>query len=342
MAATKASQITCKCGKPAVIFRAFEGRALCKEQFSEALERRIDRTIAEHKLLEKGDHIVVGLSGGKDSSATLYTMARVAAKRPHLNLKISAVLVDEGIGGYRDKSVPHAERFCKKMGVLLNIVSFKKHFGMTLDEMMRRVHSLKLVPEQACTYCGVFRRHLLNITAREIGATKVAVGHNLDDEAQSIMLNWIKGDMLRHARMGARTARAARTADFYQDFVPRIKPLREVPEKEVALYAILKGLDVDMHSDCPYAAGGMRFKIRDFINELEAERPGIKNSIVRTFDRLQPYIKKAVKPTKMKRCVECGEPASRVVCKVCELRKIVLLPTESVEEERIELAAAAE
>ncbi|VVB59233.1 tRNA 2-thiocytidine biosynthesis protein TtcA [uncultured archaeon] len=158
------------------------------------------------------------------------------------------------------------------------------------------------------------RRFLLNKTARNIGADVLGIGHNLDDETQAIMANYIRGDLLRGVRLGA-------NAFSVQDrrFVPRIKPLREVPEKEVALYAILKGLNPDL-AECPYAEESFRWDVRNILNELEAKYPGTKYSVLRTFDRIKPALGKAtVGDSKINTCKLCGEPASNDVCKVCEL-----------------------
>lgn len=313
----------CECGKPAIIFRAYEGRALCKAHFTGSVEKKVLATIKKHRLIARGDRIAVGLSGGKDSSLVLWLLKKL---QPRLGLKLHAILIDEGISGYRNVSIEYARRFCERLEVPLNIVSFKEKVGKTLDEVMASNPDKDI---RACTYCGVWRRDLLNKAAREIGADKIAIGHNLDDEAQSIMANWMHGDVLRAARIGAK---AAIVDD--DTLVPRIKPLREIPEKEVALYALLNRLDADFHSDCPYAPTSLRWEIREMINELEAKHPGTKYNIVRTFDKVQPAIKTSLKEIageaaaqRIGRCGRCGEATSQAMCKACELREIVKVST---------------
>lgn len=309
------------CGEDAVSYRRYEGRYLCRSHFFRATEREIARTIAMNGLIAKKDHIAVGLSGGKDSTILLYALSKIAEKRR--DMKLSAILVDEGIKGYREKSIPKARAICKKLKVKLHITSFKKEFGKTLDQIVKKNNLLKnslsarnsgTAALKACTFCGVFRRHMINKTAREIGATKVAIGHNLDDEAQAIMANYIRGDLLRGARLGAR----AYVAEA-KGFVPRIKPLRNIPEKETALYVLLKCLDVDF-GECPYASESFRWTVRDMLNDLEVKYPGTKFNIVRTYGRIQPAIQNTLGTGKIGKCEKCGEPASRKMCKVCELR----------------------
>lgn len=300
------------CEKPAVIYRRYEGRALCRRHFIHSFEKIVKRTIRENRLIDGKKHITVGLSGGKDSSALLYILHSILKDRR--NVKLSAILVNEGIKGYRTEK--HAKAICKKLKVPLHIAYFKKEWGKTLDEIVKKERKGKNQDNlKACTFCGTMRRFLINKTAREINAECVAIGHNLDDEVQAIMANYIRGDLVRGVRLGA-------NAFSIQDlrFIPRIKPLREVPEKEVAIYALLKGLNADF-GECPYAEESFRWDIRNMLNELEAKYPGTKYSVLRTFDRIKPALSKAtlVSGQKIGTCKTCGEPTSNEVCKVCEL-----------------------
>ncbi|MCK4968033.1 MAG: TIGR00269 family protein [Candidatus Aenigmarchaeota archaeon] len=300
------------CGKKAVINRVYEGRALCENHFLKSVEKSVSKTIRDNGLLKRGEHIAVGFSGGKDSSMLLYLLRKLSKAR---DLKITAILVDEGIKGYRDVSIPDAQKFCDDLDVKLHIVSFKKEIGKKLDDIVKKNKDKTL---NGCTYCGVFRRKLINEEARRIGADKVAIGHNLDDEAQSIMANYIRGDISRGSRIGAK-------AFVAQDekFVPRIKPLRDVPEKECALYCILRKFNVDF-GECPYASESFRWSVRDIVNDLEVKYPGTKFNILRTFDKIKPAIIDITKKeSKINKCTLCGEPTSRDICKACELKKLI-------------------
>lgn len=301
----------CDCGREAVIFRRFEGRALCRQHFIESVDRRIKKLIRKEKMIDDGDRIAVGLSGGKDSSLALYLLNNLSKESK--SFKVFAILVDEGVKGYRDKTIKHAKNFCKDIGVKLHIVRFKDEYGKTLDQIVKKSKgNLK-----ACTYCGVFRRDLLNKTARKLKATKLVIAHNLDDEVQSIMANYVRGDLLRAARVGAK-AYVVKDARF----IPRIKPLREIPEKETALYVLLKKFDTGFE-ECPYAMESFRWDIRDTVNDLENKFPGTKYSILRTFDRILPVLQKEFLNKKIGKCSKCGEPTSGEICKVCTLLKTV-------------------
>lgn len=293
------------CGKEAVIYRKYEGRAWCKKHFSKQLESKIKATLRKNKLVNKGDNICVALSGGKDSSLTLYLMDKFFGERP--DIELFAMAIDEGIEGYRDESIRKARELCKKLGTPFYVYSFKEEFGKSMDQILRKKDA------RACTYCGVFRRFILNKKGRELGATKMATGHNLDDEIQSVFINNLKGDINRLMRLGAKPLVVKKY------FVTRIKPLRDIPEKETALYAMLN--DIKFHeSRCPNSQDSLRFDVKKFLNGMEEKYPGTKHNIIRNFDTILPALRKYFAGRgEVKTCPKCGEPTSRDVCKVCEL-----------------------
>lgn len=294
------------CGRRAVYNRRYAGTLLCDRCMVKSVERRFRRAMGEHRLVSPGERVAVAVSGGKDSVTCMHFLADYCARK---NCELVAVTVDEGIKGYREKSLPIARENAELLGVEHFVVSFKQAFGATLDKIVKLAKRRK-TEFNPCTYCGVMRRSLLNQAARELGADKLATAHNLDDEVQAIMLNYIRADFSRLYRLGPR----------YQPregFVPRIKPLREIPEKEVALYALLKGIKVHL-GVCPYAAG-IHTEIRDFLNRLETNHPNSKFMTLRMFDRMKPHLVEAVPEFEMKKCEVCGEPTSTSICKSCEL-----------------------
>ncbi len=304
----------CACGKKAIYYRRYEGNALCSDCFIKSIEKKVKRTVRVNRLVSSGDRISVGISGGKDSATALYIMHKIVS--PRRDAELFAITVDEGIRGYRPKTIKSAKKLCKDLGIKHHVVSFKQEFGKTLDQRVREIKPGDPIKEP-CTYCGVGRRYLLNKKARELGATKICVGHNLDDEVQTIFMNYMRGDIARASRMGPITD-ASMQKSGGEMFIPRIKPLREIPERESALYAILKGLAPEW-DECPHISG-IRFDVRDFINDMENKHPGIKYTILYTFDKLLPYIRQAsIKEGKIQRCSICGEPSSREICKSCEL-----------------------
>lgn len=119
--------------------------------------------------------IAVALSGGKDSVLTLYALKNY---QNYLDFDLVAISVDEGIEGYRQHGIDAAIDNAEKLDIELIQKSFKTEEGFSLDDIYSGFKS-------ACIPCGVFRRNILNKTAYELGADKIATGHNLDDEIQS-------------------------------------------------------------------------------------------------------------------------------------------------------------
>ncbi|HDN68752.1 MAG: TIGR00269 family protein [Candidatus Methanophagaceae archaeon] len=307
------------CQKPAVVYQKYSGLHLCEEHLVEDVERRAKKEMRKRLMVERGDRIAVALSGGKDSSALLHLLKKIFKSRS--DLKFFAVAVDEGIGGkgfegFRAATLRNAEAVAKREGVPLYTFSFEQEFGFSVDEVAARGF------EQApCTFCGVLRRRILETKARELEATKVATAHNLDDEAQTVLINFVRGDWVRLARLEGGGGGKRRRAEF----VPRIKPLRSVPEKEVALYALAVGLPLVslVSAHCPYAARSFRHTAKKMLNEFERRHPGTKFSLVRGYERLSEFLPTAAaeqQPSKrLLRCVRCGEASASRICKACEI-----------------------
>ena len=283
------------CGKRAVYKQRYSGKTLCENHFVEDFERRALRTIRKYGMINKGDKIIVALSGGKDSSSLLFFLNKY---KESLGIDLIAVTIDEGIKGYRDETIKIAKELTKRLNVKHLVISFKDKFGFRIDELN----------ENHCDYCGVFRRRILNDVAKEENANKIATGHNLDDETQVILLNFIRSNIYNFIRLRKKRV---------EEFIPRIKPFMEIPEKEIVLYALINDIEIP-EIECPYVGGVLRYKIARFINELEEQTPGIKFSILRMYEKILPYIEKLDRG-KVYKCNICGNPSSRKICKGCEL-----------------------
>jgi tRNA(Ile)-lysidine synthase TilS/MesJ len=233
---------------------------LCNKHLIDDVTRKAKRDLRKYNL--SPGTIAVALSGGKDSSALLHLLHTILA--PNRKIKIVAITVDEGISGYREKTIKNASSLTDNLGVEHIVVSFKESFGRTLDNL------LETTTHPPCSICGALRKNLLNRTAKELGASYLAIGHNLDDEAQTILINHLRGDISRLVRLSH--------ARVQPGLVPRIKPLRHVPESEVAAYAGAVGLAVCPKA-CPYMNEAYRLGVRVFLREFEAAHPGTRHGI---------------------------------------------------------------
>ena len=215
--------------------------------------------------------------------------------------------VDEGIASYRPEGLQFAHALCKELGIEHRVVRYEDTVGWEMDQVVAADPTA--IP---CGYCGVFRRSSLNRAAREADADYVATGLNLDDTAQSILMNVVRGDVEKLARLGPHERRQP-------GLVPRLQPLRMVPEKEVYLYAMLRGIRFH-DGTCPHSERAQRGRFREILNRLEADSPGTRHAILSGYDRLRPLFADAFPPPEMNECVACREPTANLMCKACELQ----------------------
>jgi uncharacterized protein (TIGR00269 family) len=295
-----------KCKKPAVSFIRYNGTHLCNDHFIEYFEKRVKKDIKKQGKTTRPTKIGIAVSGGKDSVVALYIINDIFSKRN--DIELVGITVDEGIKGYRDKSIKIAVKNCKKLSIPHHLISFKETVGYTMDEIESQKEDLG-----ECSYCGVFRRLCLNQKAKELGVKKLVTGHNLDDLAQSILMNFANGDIKKLARLGPHKK-------IQPGLVPRMLPLRSIPEKENMLYAILK--NIEFHdAECPYSLGAQRGIFRDIIDNLEYQNPGTRHSILNSYNAIKELLVDKYPTADLYKCKICGEPTSQLYCKACILKK---------------------
>jgi uncharacterized protein (TIGR00269 family) len=260
------------------------------------------------------DRIAVAVSGGKDSVSLLHVLAKT--ERLHPKASLVAITVDEGIQGYRDEALEIARTNCKRLQVAHHVVSFRELYGFTLDEIVARTRQKDERELTACAYCGVLRRRALNVAARAVGACKIATAHTLDDEVQTILLNIFHGDVTRLAK------EKPVTDEVHPRFVQKVKPFCEVPEKESALYAYVMKIKFQ-DTPCPYASEALRNDVRVMLNRIEEKHAGTKFTIFRSVEGMRPALDEIAARDDFEECVECGEPASRGLCRVCQMLRQV-------------------
>lgn len=270
------------------------------ENFNKYLEKTVKKTIYDYDLLQKDEKIAIALSGGKDSILTLHMMDKF---KDEFNLDLIAISIDEGISGYRNEGIEVARKNAEDLGIKLIEKSFLNEFNFKLDNIIGFYKS-------ACIPCGVFRRYMLNKTAFEEGAVKIATGHNLDDEIQSFLMTFSRADFRRFSKFGPKLDA------IHPKLIPRIKPLWNVLEKDVGTWAVLNNIKVHF-AECPYSYTSARSKMKEYLNKMESKRKGTKLNILESFKNTFELEKK---PVILYECEKCGEPSSSNVCKACEMR----------------------
>ncbi|MHA2059321.1 MAG: phosphoadenosine phosphosulfate reductase family protein [Candidatus Ranarchaeia archaeon] len=245
------------CDKPAAMIRPESGETLCITHFLGSVEKNVSKTIQKHKLLNPKDRIAVAFSGGKDSVALLHLLAKIEKQFPKSEL--FPFYVQEGIQGYQDEALKLVKQHTKNLDLPLKIYSFKDLFGITLDALVEKSKQLPQKQQVTpCTYCGILRRWSFNAAAKDLTADVLATGHTLDDEAQTVLMNIMRGDLYRIVR----TSRSQETSpQKSKDFIPRIKPLQRVTEREVVLYNYHKNLQYQF-IECPHRGAALRNPLR--------------------------------------------------------------------------------
>lgn len=231
------------------------------------LAKKITTAIVEHDLIVDGDRVMVGLSGGKDSWA-LMEMLDVLRKRAPIDFSLVAVNVNSGYTNFRHDLVTSA---CTERGWECRVEHTT--IGAVMDDVLED-------GETPCSLCARLRRGVLYRIAKEVGATKIALGHHLDDFIETALLNLFF--------QGALKAMPARlVSDNGQHVV--IRPLVYVTESDARAYTQEVGLPV-IGCCCP-VCGDLSLKrqrLKRLIADFEVEHPEIKNSMIKALGNVAP------------------------------------------------------
>jgi tRNA 2-thiocytidine biosynthesis protein TtcA len=232
------------------------------------LLRKAGRAIADYRLIEDGDHIMVALSGGKDSWALLHVLERLRRRAP-IKFTLVAVNINPGFPTFRSDIV---EEFVKTLGIPYHI----EHSNMY------GVISGLLGPGEKgyCAFCARLRRGILYKLAGDLGCTKIALGHHADDIIETFLMSAFYNGEIRS--MPPRLV-----AEDGKNIV--IRPLCYVSEEETAEFAEEMGFPL-IGCGCPVCFGNShkRYKIKSLLADLEDQEPGIKDNILAALGNLKP------------------------------------------------------
>jgi tRNA 2-thiocytidine biosynthesis protein TtcA len=231
------------------------------------IAKKTTRAIVDFDMIQDGDRIMVGLSGGKDSWA-LIQMLDVLQRRSPVRFTVVAVNVDSGYKDYKHGVITDT---CRERGWELRI----QHTG--IGEVIEDILDEGQTP---CSLCARLRRGVLYRVAKEVGATKIALGHHMDDFIETLMLNLFFA--------GALKAMPAKLVSDDGAHVV-IRPLVYVGEDEARLYAKESSLPI-IGCCCP-ACGDLslqRQRIKRLLMDLEVEHPGVKQSMLKALSNVAP------------------------------------------------------
>ena len=296
-----------RCGGNAFYTRRYSGETLCSECFKDSIVDKTRRTVSRYEMIAPGERVAVAVSGGKDSLSLLSILVGLYSPRRN---PIVAISVDEGVKGYRDEALEHARSISSSLGVEHVVTSYREMFGFTLDQAL----DWKERDLSSCSFCGVFRRRAIDEAAVRAKASVVATAHNLDDFVQTFLMNLMHGDVTRLGWLDP---------TYSDDSFPmrRVKPFMEIYEEEIALFAYQSGLPFQSVS-CPYMHEGLRTEVRDYLNSMEANHPGMKNVLLRSsMDVISRYAHS--RDSRSVPCSSCGNPSSNGLCNVCRMKATV-------------------
>jgi tRNA 2-thiocytidine biosynthesis protein TtcA len=231
------------------------------------IAKKVTKAIVDFSMIEDGDRVMVGLSGGKDSWALMQVLD-VLRRRAPIAFTVVAVNIDSGYADYQHDVLA---KTCRERGW-----EFVREVT-TIGEKIEDVLDADTTP---CSLCARLRRGVLYRMAEEVGATKIALGHHLDDFVETVLLNLFFSGALK--AMPARLV-----SDNSRHIV--IRPLVYVTEPDARAYARESQLPI-IGCCCP-ACGDLSLKrqrIKRLLAEFEVEHPDVKNSMIKALANVQP------------------------------------------------------
>lgn len=299
-----------KCQSKAAINMRQHKLALCKDHFLEWVPEQTQRHIQKYRMFSPQDRVLVAVSGGKDSLSLWDILWRLGYQADGLYIGLG---IDSGIQ-YSDQSRRLSASFAAQRNLRLHIVEVAQEYGETIPQINERSVRGKGKP---CSVCGLSKRHIMNRVAREEGYDVLVTGHNLDDEAAVLLgntLNWIGSFLVRQGPV--------LEAD-HPGLARKAKPLCRFYEREMAAYALLRGIEY-IYDECPHAAGAKSIYYKELLNRLEADRPGAKLSFYLSFLQAKEnglFTGRADSPAGLLyTCPACGQPTSTPgECSFCRL-----------------------
>jgi uncharacterized protein (TIGR00269 family) len=284
--------------------------ALCSLHFLEWVPEQVGKAIKHYQMFTRQERLLVAVSGGKDSLSLWDILTRLGYQADGLYIGLG---IDRNIK-YSENSLKFAQAFASEHALQLRVIDIQQKYGETIPEISLRTHRGHYKP---CSVCGLTKRHEMNLIAQELEYDAIATGHNLDDEAAILFgntLNWAGSYLLRQGPV----LEADRPG-----LVRKVKPLCRMYEREMAAYALLRGIPY-ITEECPYSEGSTSIYYKEQLNKLETNRPGLKLSFYLAFlQAKQAGLFSAnadIRSEVVHNCPRCGQPTSAPdLCAFCRM-----------------------
>jgi tRNA 2-thiocytidine biosynthesis protein TtcA len=263
-----------------------------RSELEARLAKKTTKAVVDYQMIEDGDRIMVGLSGGKDSWALLQILD-VMRQRAPVRFSLVAVNVDSGYKEYKHALIAST---CEARGWEYRI----EHTG--IGELIEDILDADQTP---CSLCARLRRGVLYRMAREVGATKIALGHHADDFIETLLLNLFFA--------GALKAMPAKLVSDDGAHVV-IRPLVYVGEDEARQYTRESGLPI-IGCCCPACCdlALQRQRVKRLLMDLETEHAGVKQSMIKALGNVAPrhlLDTRLNPPAELRSRVPRGEPGT--------------------------------
>jgi len=289
------------CGQRAQVEVRRRNQAFCAEHYRDWFVSEVRRNLRRHRMIQPGDRVLAAVSGGKDSLVLWDTLARLGHRATGFHIQL-------GIGDYSRRALEATRTFAAERGLELIVVDVRQSFGLTIPQLAH------VTGRAACSGCGLSKRYLMNRVAEDEGFNVVATGHNLDDEAATLLGNvshWQTDALVRQGPM----------LEGREGLARRVKPLYSLTEREVAAYAFLAGIEYQ-HEECPHATGAKSLLYKEMLGKMETRMPGTKQVFLEQYlKKIQPVLKSGLPEAEveLKRCERCGSITTGKVCAHCKL-----------------------
>lgn len=232
-------------------------------EFPQKLWRKVGEAVTRFRMIEDGDRIAVGLSGGKDSVTLLECLVELSRRAP-VRFSVEAFTIEQG--KFLAPIAPFGE-YLRKRGIRWRYFPDSPSLRL-LDEQ----------PEHGCDVCSRFRRRAVYEVAKELGVNVIALGHTADDVCEAFLRNAMFTGQL--------SALPPVTWSRQRDF-RLIRPLVFVTEEMTTEFARSTGAPV-IPCGCSQKTGTVRRTIRDIFAELEKEHPHLKESLLAAMGNIHP------------------------------------------------------
>jgi len=292
-----------RCKGAAVIEIRRHNAAYCKDCFLVVFRSQVERAIDDRRMMDRGDRILVAVSGGKDSLALWDVLLGMGLEADGLYLGL-------GIGEYSDRSARVTRGFAEERGARLLTVDLAETYGFDIPTAGRKGG------RSTCAVCGLSKRYVFNTAALDGGYDVIATGHNLDDEAATLLGNTLRWNTEYIARQSPVLPAKAR-------MVKKVKPLYRLSELETAAYAFLRGIEYVLE-ECPLVEGNTQLRYKEAMNAIEARSPGTKAQFFLGYlDRGRPLFR-AEDTAEIGACARCDQPTTGRFCAFCRARAQIL------------------